>query len=337
MNSFSDPFPPRPDSALLLVGHGSTQNPDSSAPTWAHATALRERKLFAEVAVAFWKEEPGFREVWHQIESREVFIVPNFISEGYFTRTVIPRELELTGPTTLRNGRRLHYCAPVGSHPHMTEALLHRARETAPDIDPARTSLFIVGHGTGLNENSARAVKDQVLRIGARGIYGEVLAAYMEEAPWIRDWATLSKYEQVVVVPFFISDGLHSYEDIPVLLGIESETGRAASQQEVFRHNPRHLQGKTLYYASAIGTDPLFADLVLDQIRDFESRQIFLNGAAYGLPEEARLPDFLTSQNLPLATLLVEHNGLALHRSEWDDRALLPGDRLEILRVSAGG
>ena len=31
---------------------------------------------------------------------REVYVVPNFISEGYFTQTVIPRELELDGRTT---------------------------------------------------------------------------------------------------------------------------------------------------------------------------------------------------------------------------------------------
>lgn len=331
------PFHPKPNSALLLVGHGSTQNPDSSRPTLEHADTLRQRGCFGEVAVAFWKEEPGLREVYHQIEASEIYVVPNFISEGYFTRTVIPRELELTGPTTVRHGRRIHYCEPVGSHPHMTEVLLHRALETAPGLDPARTSLFIVGHGTGLNDNSAKAAKDQVQWISARGLYGEIIAAYMEEPPLISDWATLSRHHSVVVVPFFISDGLHSYEDIPVLLGIESETGKVASQQEVFRRNPYHLQNKVLYYASAIGTEPLMVDLILDQVLAFDERRIFLNGAAFGLPEPATLPDFLSTQNLPLPSLLVEHNGLALHRSEWTDRPLHPGDRLEILYIAAGG
>lgn len=35
--------------------------------------------------------------------------------------------------------------------------------------------------------------------------------------------------------------------------------------------------------------------------------------------------------------VLVEHNGTALHRSELTDTALQEGDRLEILRVVAGG
>src|SRR2546425_11790866 len=49
----------RSGAALLIVGHGSTVNPDSSAPTLAHASEIRRRKLFAEVGCAFWKDEPS--------------------------------------------------------------------------------------------------------------------------------------------------------------------------------------------------------------------------------------------------------------------------------------
>ena len=50
---------PSSDSALLIVGHGSTVNPDSSGPTLAHAAEIRHRKVFADVGCAFWKEEPS--------------------------------------------------------------------------------------------------------------------------------------------------------------------------------------------------------------------------------------------------------------------------------------
>lgn len=253
--------------ALVIVGHGSTVNPDSSAPTHQHAREIRRRGLFAEVAVAFWKEQPSLADVLRTVESDEVYIVPNFISEGYFTETVIPRELGLEGPVTHRGGRTLRYCPPVGNHPCMTEALLKRAGEVAPGEDPSRTSLFIVGHGTGLNDNSARAAKEQVARIRAMGLYGQVDAAYMEEPPLIAEWDTFSGFPTVVVVPFFIADGLHSYQDIPVLLGINEDIGPATSQAEVFLKNPHSLRGKTLYYASAIGTEPSFADVILDQAR----------------------------------------------------------------------
>src|SRR5204863_453967 len=123
------------NSALLIVAHGSTVNPDSSAPTLAHAAEIRRRKIFANVECAFWK-------------------------------------------------------------------------------------------------------------------VAAVLNVYMEEPPLVSDWRKLTRTPNVVVVPFFISDGLHSYEDIPVLLGIvdaapsprlsqEGATGRHVhhGRGEIFRQN----------------------------------------------------------------------------------------------------
>jgi sirohydrochlorin cobaltochelatase len=258
-------------SALIIIGHGSTQNPDSSAPTYAHQEELRRRQIFSEVHCAFWKEEPSLREVLQMVEAEEVYIVPNFISEGYFTEKVIPRELELTGRVTRRDGRILKYCEPVGNDPRMVELLLFRAREVASGVPLEETSLIIVGHGTGLNENSAVAVKRQVAFLRQKNLYAEVLAAYMEEPPLISNWRILTRQRHVVVVPFFISDGLHSYQDIPVLLGLESEPTAAASQQDVFRQNPHVCGDRLLYYASAIGTEPMFADVILDTAARFDA------------------------------------------------------------------
>lgn len=257
------------DAALVILGHGSTQNPDSSSPTWQHADTLRRRGLFREVQCAFWKEEPGFREVMHMLDATEVFVVPNFISEGYFTRDVLPRELELTGPVTRHGGRTIRYCDPVGIHHSMTKLLLKRAAEIAPGVPRSQISLVIVGHGTSLNENSTAAIKSQVelIRHSDAG-FAEVVDAYMEEEPLVAKWDELTTAPNVVVVPFFIADGLHSYEDIPVLLGIsESSPGAiSANQGEVFRRNPYALRGRHLFYSAAIGTEELMADVILDQV-----------------------------------------------------------------------
>ena len=288
------------NTALLIVAHGSTINPDSSAPTLAHAAAIRRRKTFAEVECAFWKEEPSLRDAVFLFEPesiREVYVVPNFISEGYFTQTVVPRELELNGPTTKRlSGQTWNYCQPVGNHPMMTELLLKRAREIAPNPVPAETSLLIVAHGTDLNENSAVAAKREAEKIRALGRYAAVLNVYMEESPLVSDWQKLTKTRNVVVVPFFVSDGLHSYEDIPRLLGIvpdhpeRNEAGPAAESsgnfrasldsardageaggREIFRCNPYAIDDRSLFYAPSIGTDPGFADIILQQALDAKS------------------------------------------------------------------
>ena len=213
------------------------------------------------------------RQVFYMVESNDVYMVPNFISEGYFTQRVIPRELELDGEITVRSARTIKYCDPVGSHARDgRDLLLMRAREVAPGVPQGESSLLIIGHGTSLNENSGAAVKEQVRRIAALGVYAEVLGVFMEEQPLVTDWRKMVGQPNVVAVPFFVSDGLHSYQDIPVLLGIEAAPTQAASKNEVFRHNPHHSDGRALYYSSSIGTAEGFAGLILDQVETFDQR-----------------------------------------------------------------
>jgi sirohydrochlorin cobaltochelatase len=308
------------NAALIIVGHGSTVNPDSSTPTHQHADEIRRRGLFAEVVCAFWKEEPSMREVFYTVKSDLVFIVPNFISEGYFTREVLPRELRLEGPVTRRDGKTLCYCDPVGMHPSMTRLLLHRADEAAPGVPRSETSVVIVGHGTSLNENSRKAIETQaeLIRSGNHG-FAEVLDAYMEEQPFIAKWDEIASAPNVVVVPFFIADGLHSYQDIPVLLGIESEPTAAASQNDIFRRNPYALRGRKLYYSSAVGTDAGMADVILDQVKDFAARSSELG--VQGLEEK------ISGWELPHAPFKIgevkvfrEGGGWILHHADDERR-----------------
>ena len=50
-----------------------------------------------------------------------------------------------------------------------------------------------------------------------------------------------------------------------------------------------------------------------------------------------RVETLVAELGLPLAAALVEHNGTALLRSEWARTNLQAGDRLEIIRMVAGG
>jgi thiamine biosynthesis protein ThiS len=47
--------------------------------------------------------------------------------------------------------------------------------------------------------------------------------------------------------------------------------------------------------------------------------------------------ELVAELGLPLAAALVEHNGMALLRSEWAKARFSDGDRLEIIRMVAGG
>ena len=62
---------------------------------------------------------------------------------------------------------------------------------------------------------------------------------------------------------------------------------------------------------------------------------------ANGKPVEAKLPcsieAFLVAQNLLPRSVVVEHNGKAVAPSEFPRRQLNAGDRLEIVKIVAGG
>ncbi|MGV3756242.1 MAG: CbiX/SirB N-terminal domain-containing protein, partial [Verrucomicrobiota bacterium] len=174
-----------------------------------------------------------------------------------------------------RGEQTLYYCGPVGTHDSMTEVLLARAREVvqqnpAPDLpEPKQITLFIAGHGTGNNENSRKAIEQQVALIQAMGLYAGVHSIFMEEEPRIADCYTMAQTRDIVMVPFFISDGLHSYEDIPMMLG-EPETlvrSRMAAGQATWQ-NPTEKNDKRVWYSASIGNEPHIPDVILERVRE---------------------------------------------------------------------
>lgn len=264
------------DAALVVLGHGTEQNAGSAAPVHQHAAELRRRKIFAEVREAFWKQEPQIKKVLADLSAPRVFIAPLFISEGYFASEVIPRELGF-GPNSLlrASSSQLFYCRPVGSHDSMTGVILSRAREIVEQFPfpraprPGELTLFIAGHGTEKNENSRQPVERQVALIRALNLYAGVHAIFLEESPRIPECYRITLTKNLVVVPFFISDGLHTQEDIPVLLGENRPAvqQRLAAGQPVWR-SPTEKNGKRVWYASAVGSAPHLADVILEQVRD---------------------------------------------------------------------
>jgi len=281
----ADDFSNFANDALVLIAHGSTVNAQSSAPTRRVADELRARNIFAEVACAFNLEQPKIEGVPKLVSAEQIFIVPVTISEGHFTEQTIPHRLGLAtaGQTDYeriqqRDGRTIIYCHPIGTHPSMTDVLLARAREVvakhpfprAPN--PSETALFIAGHGTEKNANSRKAIEAQVETIAVLGEYANVLPVFMEEAPFIADCFTATEAPHIVMVPFFIADGLHTVEDIPVLLGEpEARVKKRLSAGQPTWRNPTERKGKLLWYTEAIGSkgsEAGLAEVILSRVRE---------------------------------------------------------------------
>jgi sulfur carrier protein len=64
---------------------------------------------------------------------------------------------------------------------------------------------------------------------------------------------------------------------------------------------------------------------------------ISLNGEPVEARDAQTIAALVARYKLPPQSILIEHNGLALHRYEWSDRLLAEGDRVEFIRVVAGG
>lgn len=275
------------DSALVVLGHGSSVNDTSGDVVYQHARELRSRNVFAEVREAFWKQEPKIEDVFSSLSANRIFIAPLFISEGYFSENVIPRELgfksevaEEYSRTLQRGSQTIFYCEPVGTHESMTAVLLERAREVVEKNPFPRApktkdlTLFIAGHGTEQNENSRGSIEHQVELVRAQNLYAGVHAVFLEEAPKVSECFYLAETRHIVVVPFFMSEGMHTQEDIPVMLGDSKRIvqQRLGMRQPPWR-NPTERNGKLIWYGAAVGTHPRVADVILERVQD-AARQI---------------------------------------------------------------
>ena len=241
--------------ALVIVGHGSHLNGGSGLPVYQHAERIRGTGEFDEVVECFWKEEPSMRHVLDTVEAEDVYVVPAFISEGYFTQQVIPRELGLTGPVSRKGEKTVHYAGPLGTFEGMPDVILERTDDLVRGMDlSGRTVLVLLGHGTDLNRNSGGVIYLNAGRIEERGIYDFVEVGFLDQEPEIGGVVDGIEAENVILIPLFIAEGWHTRETIPEDLGL---TGTVTVRDD-----------KTIYYGAPVGTHPSMANLIASRARE---------------------------------------------------------------------
>jgi sulfur carrier protein len=65
--------------------------------------------------------------------------------------------------------------------------------------------------------------------------------------------------------------------------------------------------------------------------------KVFINGEDADVRGAKTITELVERLELSAKTILIEHNGVALHRREWPETVLADGDRVEFLSVVAGG
>ena len=268
------------DTALILAGHGSTKNRDSSRHTRETARRLQRRGIFKEVRAGFWKESPSFQEVFHGLQAREAIVVPWFLTRGYFVEKVLAEQFGST-PIPVR------VVEPIGSRPEIVQLMRSRAQrlaersftftitfkklwknllgisksegdgrwEMGDGFKFEEMSLLLASHGTPLHKGS-RVAADGLAEELKKDGYKISRAMFLEEEPKIADWRQVAAPEgPVMVLPHFLAGGLHGSEDVPGLLGIPS--GKEGWYE---------VQGRMVGYGAPIGQPEEMETLILKMV-----------------------------------------------------------------------
>ena len=64
---------------------------------------------------------------------------------------------------------------------------------------------------------------------------------------------------------------------------------------------------------------------------------ISVNGKNTDTGGAVTIADLIQRYQLAPQAVLIEHNGVALHRRQWAQKKLSDGDRIEFIRLVAGG
>jgi sirohydrochlorin cobaltochelatase len=246
---------------LLLVGHGAHMVPGATRALADHARALAERGLFAAVGAGFLKGTPPAEAALDALLLSRIYVVPCFMSDGYFVRTVVPERLGLTGATTSRRGREIRYCAPLGTAPALAALVAQRLESAAADERLALDSVeaVIVGHGSSSNPASGEATEALAARVAAQSRAKAIHTAYLDHGPTLEDVVARLAGRTLVVAGLFAADGRHADEDVRRRLGFVAGAFRAVRPD-----------GRRVLYTGAIGADPAVTELVIERVRAFD-------------------------------------------------------------------
>jgi len=244
--------------ALILAAHGSRHHPSVNAEVRRCAAGVRDRGGFDEVAVAFHQGAPTFADVLDTLRAGDVTVVPFMTSDGYYARTVLPRELARNTRFASMNVR---ITAPVGTHPRIADLMADRIRRC---LEPYRlpknaTSLAVVGHGTKRHADSRRATLDLCRSLRQCDVAGEVLAAFIGEPPGVQTILSRACLPNVLAVPFLIGAGPHATRDIPAALGIADIAASAGARALPVVGS---VGGRIIACDTPIGGDPGIIDIV---------------------------------------------------------------------------
>jgi len=247
---------------LLLAGHGSSL-PGTENPIQVHCQTLKDTGIFADIFEGYLKQKPLLDEVLGQISTDTLFVVPMLTGHGYITDELIPGAL-----SALDERIEVRMCKPIGCHPDNASLFAGRIRSILDnnDLVPETVSAVLAAHGNRTNpQNSLQA---KALAQTIQDLCGvSTKAMFIEEGPLISDWTSMSKAENLIVLPFMIGGGRHGAEDIPTMIGLEPRNPDLLSLgTDISVTGPFIVQGRKVWYSRAFGHEPALAPIIINLV-----------------------------------------------------------------------
>lgn len=320
--------------ALILAAHGSRHEPTANALLREWAAMIAARGGFDKVLAAFHQGEPTFAMVLDHTSADDIIVVPVMTSEGYYCNEFLPAELA-------KNRRhaaiRLVITPPIGVHADIPEMVEVRGLELAGrfGIDPCKSAVALIGHGTRRNPNSRMATQRLAEALRKRGRFAEVGAFFLDEPPAVEEALLQLTRANILVLPFLISGGPHAVQDIPARLGlIAPHSGALPIAGEA--------HGCRLICDAPIGTDPRLLDIILDLANEKRSS---MGGRAASSRESIGL----AARNSPAVEVQSAHRSRTLRLgtrgsrlARWQaehvaERLRAAGHTVEIIEISTIG
>lgn len=244
------------ETALVLIGHGSSRSPDPLRLLETHAQALRESGLFADVGVAALSGDSNRAQITSRLRGDELHVMPMFMCDGQFASSSIAAIIR-----DERRGRArpITVHRPLGLIPGLAEALVSRSLDCAvrSGISSDEAILVLVAHGSN-RESASRQVTGMIAaEARAAATFAAVTVAYLEERPRLREMIE-SLMRPAVVSGLFVAEGPHSDKEVPETL--------------------EKCSGRLVRYSGAVGSDPIIPGLILREIENSRGRNCALEG-----------------------------------------------------------
>lgn len=223
--------------SLVLAAHGSTAAADSNQPLFDLAEAIAQHHCFDVVTPAFLMGQPEMTNVLDglsdgtKLPAGDVVVVPVMTSQGYYLKKLPGKFAE-----NQRCGQYRVFMTPViGVHQSIAQRIGNRIAGLVEQHQLAtdQTTVAIIGHGTRRNKNSGTSTLQLTDRLRelmsgevADQAYPDSLSklkfetAFLDQDPEAEAVAQNIETPNTIVIPFLISRGPHTTDDVPSAFGL---------------------------------------------------------------------------------------------------------------------